>query len=77
MHVGEAGSVLVRRRAVEVGTATLVEPPARAVVAGAAALHVGAVEGAEGAAAVVVHVGGAERRSVLILLLLVATEGVT
>lgn len=66
----------VFRRAVEVGQSTLVEPPASLVVLAAAALHCPVGHGAGGVAAVVVHVWGAERSRVLVLLLLVAAEGV-
>lgn len=63
--------------AVEVGQAALVEPPARLVVQAAAAFHGAVVDEAGRVTAVAVHVKGAERRRVLVLLLLVAAEGVT
>lgn len=63
-------------RAVEVGQAALVEPPARLVVQTAAALHGAVVDEAGGVAAVAVHIQGAEGRRVLVLLLLVAAESV-
>lgn len=62
--------------AVEVGQAAPVEPPARLVVQTAAAFHGAVVEEAGRVTAVAVHVQGAERRRVLVLLLLVAAEGV-
>lgn len=64
-------------RAVQVGQAALVEPPARLVVQSAAALHGAVVDEAGRLTAVHVHVQGAERRRVLVLLLLVATESIT
>lgn len=63
--------------AVEVGQAAPVEPPARLVVQTAAAFHGAVVDEAGRVTAVAVHVQGAERRRVLVLLLLVATESVT
>lgn len=50
------GQLCFFRRAVEVGQATLVEPPARVVVLAAAAFHSAVVDGAERITAVVVHV---------------------
>lgn len=62
--------------AVKVGQAALVEPPARLLVQPAAALHGAVVEEAGRVAAVAVHIQGAERRRVLVLLLLVAAESI-
>lgn len=63
-------------RAVEVCQPALVEPPARVVVLAAAALHRAVPHGTGGIAAVVVHVRGTERSRVLVLLLLIAAEGI-
>lgn len=62
--------------AVKVGQAALVEPPARLIVQPAAAFHGAVADEAGRIAAVAVHIQGAERRRVLVLLLLVATESI-
>lgn len=62
--------------AVKIGQAALVEPPARLIVQPAAAFHGAVVEEAGRVAAITVHIQGAERRSVLVLLLLVAAESI-
>ena len=77
VHPLSAALLRILRGAVEVRQAALVEPPPRLVVLGAAALHRAVVDGAGGIAAVVVHVRGAERSRVLVLLLLVATKCIT
>lgn len=64
-------------RAVEVCQAALVEPPSRPVVPDAAAFHREVADGAGGITAVIVHVRGAERSRVLVLILVVAAKGVT
>lgn len=64
-------------RAVKVGQAALVEPPARLIVQTAAAFHGAVVDEAGRITAVAVHIQGAERRRVLVLLLLVAAESIT
>lgn len=64
-------------RAVQVGQAALVEPPARVAVQAAAAFHGAVVEEAGRVAAVAVHIQGAEGRRVLVLLLLVSPESIT
>lgn len=74
---GRAVVLRVLGRAVEVGQAALVEPPARLVVQTTAAFHGAVVEEAGGVTAVAVHVQGAEGRRVLVLLLFIAAEGVT
>lgn len=63
-------------RAIEVCHSALVEPPSCLVMLNAAALHRAVPDRAERIAAVIVHVRGAKWSCVLVLLLVVASEGV-